>query len=86
MDDKEIQDNEDAIMDLEEKSSPVEEASIPAELVNLNEVFSNKLLDSPPPKVSLSRAGVKSACMEQMVILGKIDPRRLNDNPKHNLY
>ena len=76
--------DEDVIMDLEEASSPVEEVSIPAEQLNLNEQLCAKFLDLPPPKVSLSRAGVKSACMEQIVILGKIDPLRLNDNPKHN--
>ena len=37
MDDNENLCNEDAIIDLEEAASPVEEALIPAEMVNLNE-------------------------------------------------
>ena len=42
------------------------------------------MIDLPPPKVSISRAGVKSAHTEQMVLLEKMDSRRIKENPKHN--
>ena len=83
MDDNEKPDNEEISLDLEEASSLVEEASIPAEHAHLNEELCNKLLDFPPPKFSLPRSGVKSLRMELMVFLGKIDPRRLKDKLKH---
>ena len=54
-----IPDNDDAMMGFEEASSPVEEVSIPAVPVNTNEELCDKFLELRPPKVSLSRAGVK---------------------------
>ena len=78
MDDKEKPNDEATILDLEE-ASPVEEVLIPDEPVHLNEELCNKLLDLPLPKVFLTRAGVKSFCMEHMVLLGKMDPCRLEE-------
>ena len=80
MDDNGNSENEEITLDQEEASSPVEEASIPAEPVNLNEELCDKLLDSAPPKVSLSRVGVKSVHTEHVVLLGKMDPTRLRKN------
>ena len=83
MDDNENPDNEEIIMDTEEASSTVEEASIPDEPSHLNEELCNKFLDFPPPEVSLARAGVKSFCIEQMILLRKMDPRSLKEKTKH---
>ena len=84
MDDNEKIDDENVTIDLEEVASPIEEVSILSEPVNLNEELCDKLLDFLPTKISFSRAGVKSSFLEQMVLLGKMDPRRLKENPKHN--
>ena len=63
MDDNEKLDNEGITLHLEEASSPVEKASIPAETVHLNEELCDKLLNFHPPKVSLARTCVKSSCV-----------------------
>ena len=60
MDDNENPDNKHMMLDLEESSSPVEEASLPDEPTHLNEELCDKFIDLPPPKVSLPRAVVKS--------------------------
>ena len=79
--DNEEQDDLNAVFELEEATETVDEVQNPVASTNLDEASHDKLLNLPSPKVSTSRAGVKSACMEQMMLLMKIDPKRLKDEP-----
>ena len=54
------------------------EAPIP--IATLDSVVRQKLIDLSATKVSLSSTDVKSACMEQMLILGKMGVHRLMEN------
>ena len=56
----EEQDDGDKVFELEEASSTVDEVQTPGVPANADEVLCNKLLNLPSPKVSLSRAGIKS--------------------------
>ena len=49
----------------------------PIASINVDESLCNKLLNLPSHKVSASRTGIKFACMKQMMLLNKMDPKRL---------
>ena len=57
------------------KSIEVEIANVYVE--TLDEATRAKLVNSPKPKVAYARTGEISTCMDQMVILDYMDPRRL---------
>ena len=48
--------------------------------INVNEVMNDQLLKLPPPRVSVSRTGIASTCMDQMILLKKMDRKRLKEN------
>ena len=50
---------------------------------NIYEVLCNKLLNLPFSKVALVRTGVKSTCMDQVLLLGKMDARMLKDKTEN---
>ena len=50
--------------------------------MTLDSVNRQKLFDFLNPKVSIARTGAKSACMEEMLLLKKMDARRLKKKPK----
>ena len=77
--DNEEQDDGDRVYELEEALETVDEVQNPVGSANTDEALSDKLLNFPSPKVSLSRTGVKSIRIEQMMLLKKMDPRRLKD-------
>ena len=60
-----------------EDASTTEEAPTPVATASLDSLLCHKFLDLPAPKVALSRTGVKSMRMEQMLLLRKMDVRRL---------
>ena len=82
--DNEEQDDRDIFFELEESTQTVDEAQTPVTPVNMHEVMCNKLLNLSSPKVALSRTGIKSMCMEQMLLLGKMDPLRSKELQKRN--
>ena len=53
--------------------------------LNTNEVLCNKLLNLPSPKVTASRTGLKSLCMEHVTLLKKMDPKIFKENPENNV-
>ena len=58
-----------------EDVSTIEEVRTP--VATLDSALCQKLLDLTAPNVSLARTGAKSTFMEQMLLLVKIDVRRL---------
>ena len=59
-----------------------DEEQIPVESINLDEVLCARLVKFPSPKVSTSRTGIAHACMDQMILLKKMDRKRLKENPE----
>ena len=53
----------------------------PVAAISLDEALCDKLIKLPSPKVSASRAGVKSIRMDQMILFKKMDRKRLKENP-----
>ena len=84
--DNEEQDNGDRVFELEEASLTVDEMQTPVAPANTDEVLCNKLLNLPYSKVALSRTDIKPTHMEQMLLLVKMDPRRLKENPENKNY
>ena len=68
---------------MEEVSATVDEAQTHVVPSNTDESSCNKLLNLPFPKVALARTGFKLTCMEQMLLLGKMDVYRLKENPEN---
>ena len=67
----EEQDDEDRFCELEEASETADEVQTHVVPANIEKVLCNKFLNLPSPKVSLSRIGVESTCMEQTMLLKK---------------
>ena len=67
----------DKAFELEHRSMTIEEVPTPISTASLDSAACQKLLDLPAPKASLLRAGIKSACMQQVLLLGKMDVCRL---------
>ena len=86
--DNEEPDDRDRVCELEEVSETVYEVQTPVASSNVDEALYDKLLNLHSPKVSVSRIGVKSMHIEQMVLFKKMDPRRLKDKPasKNDCY
>ena len=68
-------------MELEEATAMLDEVQIPVEAINLDEALYDKLVKFTSPKVSVSRVVVKSLCMDQMILLKKMDRKRLKEKP-----
>ena len=73
-------DNEDdttsnVVMELEEAIQMVDEIPNPGVPTNVDKVMNDQLLMLPSPRVSVSRLGVASMCMDQMDLLKKIDQK-----------
>ena len=66
---------------LEDTSETIEEALTHAATASIDEALHQKILGLPAPKVSLASTSVKSIRMEQMLLLGKMDARRLMEKP-----
>ena len=64
-------------------SATVDEAQTHVVPANMDEALCNKLLNFTSLKVALVSTGVKPMCMEQMSLLGKMDARRLKENPEN---
>ena len=75
--DNEEEDNMNLVMELEEATEMVDEAHIPVEDINLDEVLCDRLVKFPSPKVSESRSCVVHTHMDQMILLKKMDRKRL---------
>ena len=82
--DNEEQDDLNRVRELEEATETVDEAQNHVASTNADESLCDKLLNLPSPKVSVSRAGIKSMHMEQTMLLKKMDPKRLKDEPGNN--
>ena len=48
----------------------------------MDESLCNKLLNFPSPKVALARTCIKAMHMEQILLLGEMDARRLKETLK----
>ena len=70
------------VFKLKDASTTIEEVPTPVATSSLDEASCQKLLGFSAPKVSLARTGIKSMHMEQMLLLGKMDARRLMENPE----
>ena len=81
--DNEEQDDLNAVFELEESTWIVDEVQTPVAWTNLDELLCDKLINLPPPKVSVLRSGIKSQHIENMTLLKKIDPKRLKANPEN---
>ena len=79
--DNEEQDDLNAVLEVEEATETVDEMKTHVTSTNLVEASCDKLLNFPSSKVSASRIGVKSARMEQMMFLKKVDPKIFKDEP-----
>ena len=67
---------------MEEAGASVLEVEIvPTPVATLDEATRAKFVKLPNPKVTQTRTGMMSTCMEQMVLLDQIDPRRLKLKP-----
>ena len=86
--DNEEQDDVNRVHELEEATETVDEVQTPVASANADEALCDKLLNFPSPKVSLSGTGIKYTCMEHIILLKKMDPRRLKDKPtsKNDCY
>ena len=82
--DDEEKDDLNTLFELEEATEIVDELQTYVASINLNEALSDKLIDFPSPKVSASRKGIKSMHMEQMMLLKKMDPKRLKEKYANN--
>ena len=71
------------VFELEEETETVDEVQTTISSTNADKALSDKLLNLTSPKVSALRVGIKSMCMEQMMILKKMGPKRLKDEPAH---
>ena len=74
-------DNEDdttsnLVMELEEATEMVDEVPNHTVAINIEEAINYQLLKLPP-RVSVSRTGIASTCMDQMIHLKKMDRKRL---------
>ena len=79
--DAEEEDNMNLVMELEEATEIVDEVQIPVASINLDEASCDKLIKLHSLEVSASRAGVKHVHMDQMILLKKMDRKRLKENP-----
>ena len=59
----------------------VDEVKNPAEAINTDEVTNDRLLKLPSPKISASRTGIASTCMDQAILLNKMCRNKLKENP-----
>ena len=62
----EEQDDRDRVFELGEASSTIDGVQTPAKS---DEALCNAFLNLPYPKLALSREGVKSTCMEQIMLI-----------------
>ena len=65
------------VMELEEVTAMDDEAQIHVEAINLDEALCDRLITLSSPKVSASISCNASTCMYQMILLKKMDRKRL---------
>ena len=65
------------VMELEEVHEIVEEEQIPVEAINTDEFSCERLAKLPSPRQSVSRNGVASLRVDQIILLKKMDRKRL---------
>ena len=82
--DSEDKADEDNAFELEEASTTIEEAQTHVAISSTDEALCQKLLNLSYPRVAAARTGVKSMFMKQMLLLGKMDTRRLMKSCKTN--
>ena len=70
----------DKVFELEDASTTEE---VPNHVATLNSALCQKLLDLSAPKLFLSMTSVKSMCMEQVLLLVKMDVRILIKKPEY---
>ena len=72
------------VIELEEADEMVQEEQNPVEDINIDDFLCEILAKLPPPKCSVSRNGVASLCMDQIILLKKMDIKRLKENPAND--
>ena len=75
--DSEEQDDRDVVLELEEESTTVDEAQTTVVPANIDEALCDKLLNFPSPKAYLARKGINPTFMEHVLLLEKMNARRL---------
>ena len=68
------------VMELEEADEIAPEEKIPVKAISTDEFLCERLAKLPLPRRSASRNGITSLCMDQMIILKKMDYKRLKEN------
>ena len=76
-------DDWDKTFELEDASTTTEEVPIPFATSSIDKELCQKLLDLPAPKASLERTCIKSMHMGQILLLRKMDARRLMKKTEH---
>ena len=79
--DDEDDSNMNLVIELEEATEMVDEVRLPVEDINTDQASCDRLVKLPSPKVSVSRTGATSACIDQMILLKNMDCKRLKENP-----
>ena len=80
----EEQDDMNIVFELQEATEIVDEVQTPVASIDLNEELCDKLIKFTLPKVSASIIGVKYECMEQMILLKTMDPKKVKETPADN--
>ena len=81
MDDNHEEDTSTIVCELEMAEENDEEEANVIEKNTLDEVTLKRLRKLPEPRVTKSRTGIKSTCMEQFMFLEKNDVKRPKDIP-----
>ena len=69
------------VTELEVAEENEEEEQMDVKAIPLDEVSMERLRELPLPRITKCRSGTKSSHMDQMVLLEKMDKKRLKDNP-----
>ena len=75
------EDSNNVVVELEVTEGIEEEEQIEVEAIPLDEFSMERLGKLPSPRNPKSRNGIASLCMDQMILLQKIDKKRLEENP-----
>ena len=70
------------VIELEEVDEILPEEQIPVEAINIDDFLCEILVKLTSPRRSVSRNGIVSLCVDQMILLKKMDLKRLKENPE----
>ena len=81
MDSNHEEDSNTMVAELEVAEENEEEEQMEVEAIPLDEITMKRLRKLPIPRSTKSRSGSESSCVDQMMLLQKMDKHRLKDNP-----